>query len=1002
MPSETQARDRRVASELRRLRWVYGVWFLIALFAHAALGLGLVAAAAWALTPWAADSLRLAIVAAALAAVAVSVFVLRGRAVPLGSLGQFARYLQAALNGVRQDFETALALEADAFDDPVTGAFAAAHRRRAEDELGRVPGPVLRRPRRGRVEAAALGVWLALVGAGLAFPDKLAAAKQAWLRWDGKGAGALLSGGARSTAVTAEFTFTITPPAYTGLEPETITGSGELLRAYKGSKVAVRVRLQSPAQGVRLQLPGGSVAELAAAGQAFGGEFIVTDKGPLVLGVKRADDWLDDATERKIELVPDQAPAVRLLTPADAQTFQPDDAVAVTFEASDDFGVTKAALVVDAGGGEVRFALAVSDGALRVTGGRTYALREWGVEEGAVVTYYVEVFDNDTISGPKRGTSRPQTLEIYSPRKNHEALLERMDRLFTLVVHGLGDVIELPEVFGPGVGPQLTGLAQRLREAANEFTGIAAALHTDPLADAAATLELEDLGRRTERYGREAGDYASAVSAGTGAADYPGFRPRGIGVMERIALDLAELVRRNRMNDMLLTAADLEKARDELRRLIDDYKQNPDAQKLAALKAKMAQIRKLLAKLESQRAEMAKGLPDEFLNADAFQKAMAENPASKLDDVEKLLDSDDPARALAEIEKFEQSLGGMLAKLDQAGQSANQQANAGAMEQLNKALQEVGELEQGQRKLADETRKQAQEKQEAKGAQAEQAKADVGKRLEQLKNDAVRLRDKSAMSTLWNRGYAYYAPQVLAEIERAKQAVGTGDWEGARDAVQRGESYLRNMQMQAEFEARAQVGGDLTAELERDTKRAGDKAAEIRKLLEGAGEQEPGRQAAGGPAPMQRLEQAQSKLQERLEKLRKQLDSKEGGAAPMPKEGREALQSGGEAMGKAREKMQGGQGHEAAMKADEAAEQLAQAREQLQQMKQQMEQSASRQPGGEKGGGPAGRGMDEKVAIPKTAEEKTDRRQEVMKGMREGLPKAYEDLNKKYYDRLVK
>lgn len=995
-----RSRDRRVAAELTRLRRAYGAWFIVSLTAHAALGLGIVAAAAWALTPWAADPLRLAVAAAALAVVAASLAVLRGRAVPLRSLSQFARYLQAALNGVRQDFETALALEHDAFADPVTGAFAAAHRRRAEDELARVPKPVLRRPRRRRVEAAAALVWLGLVGAGLAFPERLSAAKQAWLRWDGKGATAMLSPGVRSAAVTAEFTYKITPPAYTGLEPETVTGAGELLRAYKGSQVEARVRLQSPAEGVRLQLPGGAVAELKAAPPAFAGEFVVTEKGALVMAINRGGEWLDDATERKIEIVADQAPGVRMLTPADAQTLQPDDAVAVTFEATDDFGFTKAALVVDAGGGEVRFPLPISTGTLRAAGGRTYALREWGVEEGAVVTYYVEVFDNDTIAGPKRGTSRPQTLEVYSPRKNHEALLERMARLFTLVVHALGDVIELPEAFGPEVGPQLAGLGQRLREATNEFTGIAAALHSDPLADAAATLELESIGRRADRYRDEVKDYAAAVSAGTGAAAYPGFRPRGIGVVESIALDLAELVRRNRMNDMLLTAGDLEKARSELRKLIDEYKQNPDPQKLAALKAKMAQIRKLLAKLEQQRAQMATGLPDEFLNADAFQKAMAENPASKIDDVEKLLDADDPERALSEIEAFEQSLGGMLAKLDQAGQSANQQANAGAFEKLNKALQEVSELEQGQRKLAEETRKEAQKKQEAKGKQAEQAKAEVARRLAQLKAETAVLRDKSAMSTLWNRGYAYYAPQVLAELDRAKQAVSTGDWSGAREAVQRSESYLRNMQLQAEFEARAKLGGELTAELERDTKQAGDKAAEIRKLLEGAGGQQPSQQAGGGE-PLQQLEQAQSKLQERLDKLRQEIN-KSGGETPMPKEGKQALESGGEAMGKAREKMQGGQGHEAALKADEAAEQLAAAKQQLQQMKQQMEQAASKQPGGGKGGGRAGTGMDEKVTIPQTAEEKTDRRQEVMKGMREGLPKAYEDLNKKYYDRLVK
>jgi hypothetical protein len=301
--------------------------------------------------------------------------------------------------------------------------------------------------------------------------------------------------------------------------------------------------------------------------------------------------------------------------------------------------------------------------------------------------------------------------------------------------------------------------------------------------------------------------------------------------------------------------------------------------------------------------------------------------------------------------------------------------------------------------LAEEVREAEKENQQAQTQQAADMKKKLAAEVEKLKRETMKLRDKSAMSTLWQRGFAYYAPQTIDEVERVKRAVESGDWGGARQQLQRAESYLRSMQMQAEMEAQARIGGELTRELKDDTKETADFAQEIRKLLENPG----GQNAAGEGSEMQKLEQAQAKLQERLQKLQEKLDPKDGNGPPMKQESRQALEGGEKAMENARTKMRSKQGSEASMKAEEAADQLAQARQQMEQMKQQMEQMAQGSPSGKQEGQGRGRmGANEKVEIPQAGEQKADRRNEVMKGMREGLPKAYEDLNKKYYDRLVK
>jgi hypothetical protein len=981
-----------VHTQLRRLRRTYGWWLVESYLAWLAVVVAAAAGAALALTPVAGNALRAGLLGATVAASLATAWALRGRARPALSLVGFARYLQRALAGARQDFETALALEAQAYDDPVTGALALAHRDKAAAALRAVPPQVLRAPRRRAVEAAAVVAWCLLVAAAVALPERVSEARNAWLRWDG-GAAQLPGGAARSVRVASEFTFRIQPPKYTGLEAETVTGAGLLLSAYKGSAVRAGVRLQAATPAARLALPGGAVVDLKPGDGGLTGEFVVTEKGPFTLQIKAAGGWVDDGIERAIDLVADLPPNVRIVAPNDGLTLNPRDELALRFEASDDFGFTQANLVVLADGAESRFALPVSGAGARFVAGKRFAVSELG-PEGAALSYYVEVFDNDAVTGPKRGTSRPQKLDVYSPRKNHQALLEREQRLLVVLVHALADAIGLPEVFGAGVGPQLGALKRRLAGAVAEFSALSAALRTDPIADAAQTLTFEAIGARVEAQRDETAGYARSVSAGTGAERYAGFRPRAIEAGEEAVLDLAELLKQARMNDLLLTAGDLQRAREDLRRLIAEYRKNPKAETLAAMRAKVAEIKRLMNELAEKQIAANQTLPDEFLNADAFKKAQAANPASKLDDLEKLLNGDDPERALAEAEKFERSLNDMLASLEQAGQDASAQANTDSLQKLTQAIQELTELEQGQRKLAQAARAEAEKQSGLLLAASGGIKRKLAQELEKLSAEAKELHEKAVMSTLWNRGFSFYAPQADAEVRRAQQAVAGGDWPAARLNVERTEGYLRNMQTQADFEAQAGLGGGLTKELHMGSLQAADHAASIRKLLDN-----PGGLFAGS---MESLEGAQAKLQERLQQTKKKLDPKNGATAPQ--QSRQALDGGEQAMGQAREKMRGNQAEAASMKADEAAEQLAQARKELEKAKRNMERGASGGQRSQGGGGPEG-GFKEKVEIPHTslnAEPRADRRGEVIKGMREGLPKAYQDLNKKYYDKLVK
>lgn len=997
-PSSNRIETGAAASVTRllvRIRRRLALWVFEAVAARWFTVTGIILLFAVGLAPVANNAMRVMLVGLWLAGTLATTWALRCWFRPLRDERRLARYLQQAVPGNREDFELATALERQSFDDPDSLQMVANHRASVLRRLTSLPPSTWRAPRDWRFDTLALVSLVVMLAAAIFAPNWSAGLLRRWLAWD---VGVGLEGTSpRETALLAEFEFVIKPPAYTRLESERLAGNGELLRAYKGSVVDVAVRLRDPAHAVRLDLPGSAVAVLHGQGGRYSGSFVVVAAGPYSLSVNPGAGWITDKLQRRIEILADQPPQVRLLAPTDGVVVQPTADIVLRCEALDDFGFTKAAVVVDAGAGEKRFALPTSTDVSHSVISKAFAAAEWESRPGVPIRYYVEIYDNDTISGPKRGTSVTQTLEIYSPHKLHRELLDRQDKLFDVVIHALGDAIELPERYGEGALGRLATLHLRLRDAAAEFTTLLNAFRSDSVANPASLATLESLAQRTKMLANETSKYAEAASRGVEPGRYETYRVQTIVSLESIAISFVEIIQRDRMNDLLVTAQDLEAAREELRRMIENYKAHPDPAKLEALKNKIAEIQSLMEQLARQQLAMSRSLPDEFLNADAFAKAQAANPAGKLDDLKKLLETGDPARVLSAIEKFEQSLGEMLAQLGRAGEQVNLAANAEPYRELSRMLDELTEIEAGQKRLAEEARQQHKRALQDSERAAGEAKSRLADQAAELQKRTRELLDKALMSPMWGQGFGSYGQQAHAEAMRAKVAIERGDWQGARETLRRAEGYLRSMQSLAQFEHQAGIGGKLSGELERDAATTGAQAARLREAIE--------RLAApstpGDENRMQQLAEAQRRLEERVQRLRERMQP--GSQAPVPEASRKALDDGRQAMGQARSKMESNQVPDAALKADEAAEKIGQARGELAKAKERMEQQGRGQAVWRVQG--QGRGVvdkSERVEIPHIREQHAERREEVLKGLREGLPKAYEDLNKKYYERLVK
>jgi hypothetical protein len=209
-------------------------------------------------------------------------------------------------------------------------------------------------------------------------------------------------------------------PDYSGLPAETVAAADGALSALRGTEVRVTFETNQPIRGGVVAVVGGAQARITRLEENRGRAVIPVRSETtytLTLERERRDEG-DQATTTfgpyRITPTPDREPMVAILEPG-ADTDVPADLhQPLIVHAADDYGLSNLSLHYSYEGGE-----AASVRLRRFTGYPREATESqvWDVSgldlvPGDVIRYYVEVFDNDTVTGPKSARSRTYTLRI--------------------------------------------------------------------------------------------------------------------------------------------------------------------------------------------------------------------------------------------------------------------------------------------------------------------------------------------------------------------------------------------------------------------------------------------------------------------------------------------------------------------------------------------------------------------------------------------------------------
>ena len=485
---------------------------------------------------------------------------------------------------------------------------------------------------------------------------------------------------------------TLIPPDYTHL-PKEVRQEGHI-EALKGTMVNLEAQTNKPVKEGKIVLNQGNQLALNIKGDLLTGSLVIFYPGTYSIHVKDELGFENpNPVQYRIHILPDKYPEAEIITPAQDLEVAGTEVTPIVYTARDDFGITAVRLSYQMGGTERFISLKNIDKG-RSLGAETFKwdLTGLALTPGDRVVYRLEVWDNDSVSGPKAGYSRTFTLYVRDERDRAAKELEEAQRIADSLLDLLADQLEEKG--------DKDELSQRLTKILEQVDKNLERLGEDKIQ----RYDLEALKRNMDFLNKRI---------------YEEPKETVTRELERLALLAEDVAKKAKMNELEALAREI---RNRERRLIDtlrDFKGPLTPEALEAAMKELDKLRQLLQTVMDALSKMATQLPDEFINSPELSGMDFQDLFKDLDEIQRKLMAGDLAGALEAAQRLLQTLSEMMAALGRAGAQSNmgsfdrlQAEMARQTSELEKILGEQKEILSGTERIDQEIKRMVEEETE--------------------------------------------------------------------------------------------------------------------------------------------------------------------------------------------------------------------------------------------------------------------------------------------------
>lgn len=851
--------------------------------------------------------------------------------------------------------------------------------------------------------------------------------------------------GIRAFKITYEF------PAYSGLDKQTVTNAGGNVLALKGTEVGLTVEFDADVRAASILLPGGErVPMRLVSARTAAATLVLTSEGKYHIEATTGKGEVAVLPEYDMSIQPDALPTVGItsmspgLSPDHAIEIEPAGLIEIGFRCSDDYGLSAARLAVQTGPSEKpRFVAR-----MRLEDRTADKMFSWKVPDEfarlpePAFVLWVEVDDNDNVSGPKTGTSRKIRVQLITAETRHEQSIALQRMLLGRMVELLGDNLEIklsPKVHEFRAAQRI--ISARIGNTIQLGDACAQYLKDDPLADLNVYKVITEMtSHRQDALTRRRALYQAPVESPPGgpAAGPPRLTPDWLNSWARddaleikvLETDILLLDKYIKSQEMALISALGKRIADSRKRLEELLAQ---LKKDGASAALNEEIRKEIATLQRRIAEMAarmrrlaEDLPSEFVNRDALPTAKADEMRELEDKIQKALAEGRQEDALKLAAELAQRLGKSLDTMQENMQRWASQSFSKDLQKMRDLQKSIAQLEREQNRLVNKTtalRDQHQKK--VVDQMKDMIDGEVAKIRKQVKEaDALTQKlDEATRKTKAPpieglppgpdlRELEKQWQQLDKQLERKQLFEASRSADGARSSyMQWLQDRLRRQMMRDRMQrTHANEGpGDLPQEAPKLKRKTDDINRAIEDLLKRLRQSADRSASAADGKQMSEMSQRQGKLRDQSRRVRQQARQASGEGQNEGNGLQQSLQGAEKSMEGAEKNLNGKQLSGALDDERKALEQLSETNKKLSERIQQMGDAArmQRRPmsmsaGSRREDGRMGTSQ-RRVDIPDADSYKPSGkfRDDIMRIISNGLPEAYQKANEEYYRSLV-
>ena len=558
---------------------------------------------------------------------------------------------------------------------------------------------------------------------------------------------------------------TLNYPSYTRLPSKVIKPSDGSVKSLPGTEVTIKGKTNEDFHEATLVVNiKDSILMESKDPLSLKGAFMVRERGFYQFRLKdQSGTQVLLPKKYPIELEQDQTPRVVLLPANPKPVYYDSDKIQIFYEGSDDFGIQNIELVAQIDGNSIRKKIKNFKENEKETQGKfTWNLALESLKPGQEVQYYLEIKDNDNISGPNKGQSEMMRFTIFDSREAFENLVQLQDELtekmIALLATGLvednilktttKDILYGKKLLASNADAliEIIGLAQHIKNQAEEFGNFPQPYLTLLKNIISGLKEIRK--EKIETIDKIQGTLMKPTPVGYSLLSIEVLNDQMITHLERDILYLIKITNRQKMDQVMDLEDELSELTESLQEEFENLKNKNSPLNSNQLKSKLNQIQQTLKKLLDKLSQQKQSLPDEFLNSKSYQSMNLTEMMSSIDKIQELAKKGEIDEAMEQLKKMAEDLREFAEQLNQTNSSMEEMVDTQMMEQLNDSMRKLEDLENKQRKIINET---SEINQKLRQQQSKQSEALVKKFFEELKKDvesiqAILIDDKNFLN----------------------------------------------------------------------------------------------------------------------------------------------------------------------------------------------------------------------------------------------------------------